>query len=311
MCMRHSWALFRQRLAFSLLGLASAVVAPAQSSAPDTPATLEAVTVTGHPVPGENKIIGSYQQPEWTARRRFVLTRVYVQPDGQAEVELDYDFAHAADGTRTHLFHQEIELGLPHRFQVDLENTYQDFREGDPGTGSWHHDSAGVELHYAFADWGKLPLNPAVAVGWKFNSGAADAGELQLLLGDELSPRWHWGANVFYEQQVGGDRYREQAVSAGLSYSAVNEKLNLGAELKYGEESTQGPGSYRRRPLTVGPSVQWRPVDQVHLDLVPMWGLNKGAPKWEIFLFFGFEFGDGADDGDDKPKVEPASLRGR
>ena len=293
------------------LALVTGSMGLAETPHPDAPATLEGVTVTGHPVPGENKMMGSYQQPEWTARRRFVLTPVYVQPDGQAEVELGFETAHAADGTRTRLFNQEIELGLPWRFQINLENTYQNFREGEPGEGPWHHDGAAVNVRYALADWGKFPLNPAVAVGWKFNSGAADAAEFQLLLGDELSPRWHWGANLFLEQQTGGDRYREQAVSAGLSYSLVNEKLNLGAEMKYGEESAQGTNSYRRRPLTLGPSVQWRPVDQIHLDLVPMWGLNQGAAKWEVFLFFGFEFGDGADDGDDKPKVEPASLRAR
>jgi hypothetical protein len=30
-----------------------------------------------------------------------------------------------------------------------------------------------------------------------------------------------------------------------------------------------------------------------------------------VFVFFGFEFGDGSDDGDEHSKVEPASLRGR
>ena len=62
--------------------------------------------------------------------------------------------------------------------------------------------------------------------------------------------------------------------------------------------------------FTLGPSVQWRPSDRTHFDIVPMWGTTKAANRFEVFVFFGFEFGDGSDDGDDK-KVEPASLRGR
>jgi len=42
-----------------------------------------------------------------------------------------------------------------------------------------------------------------------------------------------------------------------------------------------------------------------------MWGATGAAARLEVFVFFRFEFGDGSDDGDDKKKVEPASLRGR
>jgi hypothetical protein len=31
-----------------------------------------------------------------------------------------------------------------------------------------------------------------------------DVYELKLLLGEELAPRWHWGFNGVYEQEVGG-----------------------------------------------------------------------------------------------------------
>ena len=293
-----------------LLGLAGAARAQTQSTPSGSTTRLEPVKVVGANVPGEVKAMGGYLQPEWTARRRFVTTRVYVQPEGQAEVELGYDFARDPGGFNTQLFRQEIEYGLPHRFQVDLENTFQDFREGEEGTGAWHHDSTAVELRYALADWGKIPLNPTVAVAWKLNDKAADAAEGQLLFGAELSPQWHWGVNFLYEQQVGDDRFREKSVSAGISYSVINEKLNLGVETKYAIESDRDTRGHPERRWLIGPSLQWRPSDETHFDIVPMWGATEAAPKWEVFIFFGFEFGDGADDGDHR-KVEPASLRGR
>jgi len=278
----------------------------------NAPATqLDKLTVSTPPVPGENQAMGGYLQPEWTARRRFITTRVYVQPEGQAEVEVGYDSAQPADGPRTQLLRQEFELGLPHRFQVDLENTFQDFKEGGTDARSWHHDSTAVELRYALADWGKLPLNPTVSFAWKANTGAADAYEAQLLLGTEFTPRWHWGLNFIHEEQVGDDRHREQSVSQGISYSLLNEKLNVGAEMRYSEESDFDTRGHPERRLAIGPSFQWRPSDRTHLDLVPMWGTTREAAHWEVFLFFGFEFGAGSDDGDDHPRVEPASLRGR
>jgi len=47
------------------------------------------VTVEGERVPElfEEQRIGSYQQPRWTATRRFPTTRVYVVPEGKVEFE--------------------------------------------------------------------------------------------------------------------------------------------------------------------------------------------------------------------------------
>lgn len=293
-----------------VLGLGQATLALAQTAPAENVTKLDPLTVKGQPVPGENKAMGGYHQPEWTARRRFVATRVYVQPEGQAEVELGYDTTRDEDGLRTRLFRQEIELGLPHRFQVDLENTLQNFREGEPGTGAWHRDSTAVELRYALADWDKIPLNPTVSLAWKANAKAADALEGQLLLGAEISPQWHWGVNFLFENQVGDDRRRERAVSGAIGYTLINEKLGIGLETRYWEESDKDSRAHPERRWAIGPSLQWRPTDETHIDLVPMWGATKAAPHLEVFIFFGFEFGPGADDGDRK-KVEPASLRGR
>jgi hypothetical protein len=276
----------------------------------EVPTRMEPVTVTGAAFSGENTPLGDYQQPEWTARRRFVTTRVYVQPAWQVEMELGYDFTQPADGPRTRLFQQEIEIGLPHRFQLDVENVSQDFKEGGTDERVWHHESNSVELRYAFADWGKIPLNPTANVEWKFNSGAADAYEFQLLLGEDLSPRWHWGMNFFFEQQIGDDQVREKAVSQAFGYSLIEGKLSIGAEMKYSEESDKDSRGSPERRFAIGPSVQWRPTPRTHVDLVPLWGTTEAAARWEVFLFFGFEFGSGSERGDAE-RLNPASLRGK
>ena len=108
-----------------------------------------------------------------------------------------------------------------------------------------------------------------------------------------------------------GGRRRESTVGSGLSFSVINETLSVGLEGRLSRITDQLDG----RPQihrSLGPSVQWRPVDQVHLDLAPLWSNGRGAPRRELLVFIGFEFGDGADDGDEaRQKAEPAGTRRR
>jgi hypothetical protein len=269
---------------------------------------LPEVSVVGTNVLREDQLMGANQQPEWTARRRFVTTRVYVQPPWQVETELGYDGSFGRVGKPLHLFQQEIEVGLPYRFQLDVENVVDNFKEGDDAGRKWHHDSNSVELRYALAEWGRIPLNPTVNAEWKFNDGAADAFEFQLLLGEEFSERLHWGLNLFYENQIGDDRIREFAVSQALSYTLIDEKLSGGIEMKFSSESDKDSRADPENKYQVGPSIQWRPTRRTHFDVVPLFGVGPHAPQAELFVFFGIEFGPGSKDAEG---VVPASLRGK
>src|SRR4051812_21568134 len=77
----------RRRFRVVILLLAGVSVAgplPAQAA----PATqLPSIAVVSGPVPGENKMVGTYAQPEWSARRPFPGVSVYVQPAAQIEFE--------------------------------------------------------------------------------------------------------------------------------------------------------------------------------------------------------------------------------
>src|SRR3954468_17727421 len=58
---------------------------PAEDAAGGDPTPQTVVTDT---VPGaDDQPVGSYHQPEWTARRRFPTTRVYVIPAGTVAAE--------------------------------------------------------------------------------------------------------------------------------------------------------------------------------------------------------------------------------
>ena len=202
-----------------------------------------------------------------------------------------------------HLFQSELEVGLPYRFQLDV---YENITS--PSGGSTKHAGNQVELRYAFAEWGKIPLNPAIYGEWKFNRNDPDAYEVKLLLGEQIAPRWHWGANLFYEQEVGGGRESEMGFAQGISYTLKDEKLSVGVEMNLERASGPNLDGVPATEFLIGPSVQWRPMSRMHLDLVPLFGTTDDSPRVEAFVVFGFDF--------NKPSAkndgyQPSSTRAR
>jgi hypothetical protein len=255
-------------------------------------------------IPDEEQLVGDNQQPEWTTQRRFATTRIYVIEPGQVEFEQWWKSKFLRGGGTDHLFQSELEVGLPYRFQLDL---YENLEHASGG--SLKHQGNQVELRYAFADWGKIPLNPAIYGEWKFNDHAPDAYEVKLLLGDQIAPRWHWGINLFYEQEVGGGRESEMGLAQGLSYSLVDEKLSAGIEMNVERSSGPNLDGVPGTEVLLGPSVQWRPLSRMHLDIVPLIGVTHDSPRVEAFVVFGFDFWKPASDSN--KGYNPASTRTR
>src|SRR5919202_156648 len=141
-------------------------------------AEVTAVEVTGT-APGDlrqDTPVGPYNQPEWTTKRAFGASRVYVRPPGTLSFD-HFWTPEFKDGTAEHAFREEVEIGLPYRLQLDL---YQNWgiEEGDA-----FYKGSSIELRYALANWGKIPLNPTLYGEWNFDDDAADKWELKLLLG--------------------------------------------------------------------------------------------------------------------------------
>jgi hypothetical protein len=246
---------------------------------------LPGVTVPGGDL-GEAERVGANQQPEWTTERRFATTRVYVIEPGQVQFEQWWKAKYLRGGGQDHLSQSEVEFGFNPRLQLDL---YENMEKPD-GQG-WQHKGNQVEMRYAFAEWGKIPLNPTIYGEWKINKREPDAFELKLLLGQELSQRCHWGMNVAYEQETGGGRESEFAFSQAVSYMIRDKVLSVGLEMNI--ERASGPNLHGRPGVEVllGPSVQWRPSPRLHLDLVPLIGLTNDSPRVETYLIFGYDFG--------------------
>lgn len=228
-------------------------------------------------------------RPNWTSHRRFGTTRVYIQ---KAPWEIGFEqwwrVRDKRDDTVEHKFQEEIEIGLPYRMQLDI---YLDwFADGD--SRARYNDTA-FELRYALADWGKIPLNPALYAEYKVVDPAngPDVYEFKLLLGEQLAPRFHWGLNAVFENEMGGERTREWQVSQGVSFTVIDEVFSVGLEMKWTHETTEFSRGEPEQGFLLGPSIQWCPTRNSHVDLVSLWGTNRDAPNLEAYVIFGIDLG--------------------
>lgn len=286
------------------LSLATACLSLAPLSAAEQ-GTLPTVTASA-PVSSlaEEANLGTYQQPEWTGSRRFTTTRVFVQKDPwEAGVEQWWRVRHYRDGTTKHLFESEFEIGLPNRMQLDI---YGDWvNEG----GRSSFEDVAFEIRWALADWGVLPLNPTLYGEYKLvdSEHGSDVYEVKLLLGDDLAKGLHWGLNLVYESEIGGERAREYAVTQGVSYTIIDQVLSAGMEMQFKYENIAGERNNGEHKFQVGPSIQWRPTKHTHLDLVGLFGCTSDSPRFEGFIVFGYDFGGGGEPVKSDSRYAPVS----
>ncbi len=248
---------------------------------------------------GEDAPAGAYKAPEWTGERRFPTTRVYLQ-QGPGDVGFEQWVRHRSfrDGTAETRFQEEVEIGLPYRFQLDLYETWKvdEHRRAN-------QDEYSAEVRWAFADWGHIPLNPTLYFEYATVNRGANTAEGKLLLGTDITPRLHWGFNLIDEQELSHAKNTALGFSQGFSYTLIDEKLSAGIEMEYEHDKASGsPGENR---FLIGPSLQARPAPWCHIDLVPLFGVTHDAPGVEAYLIFGIDFGPG------KNHYAPVSLRGQ
>jgi hypothetical protein len=77
-----------------------------------------------HDVASESELVGPANQPEWTTRRIFAETDVYVIPTGEIEFNQFYISSHSRHEKPENLCETELEMGLPWRTQFDVEMNY-------------------------------------------------------------------------------------------------------------------------------------------------------------------------------------------
>jgi hypothetical protein len=194
-------------------------------------AASQQIEVTAEPLPS------AYGAPTSFSQSRFSpLTNAYVLPPGAIYASLIYEDDVVHFRSPDHHWTQEVEIGLPYRFNIAFENNVQHF-DGDTQDASFS-----IEARYAFADWDKIPLNPTIFAEYKFGLGnilhdegaptparkfgpggfdkgedTPDAYEFRLLLSEDFFDRIEWALNAFFEQELApGDRGREWGIAQSL-----------------------------------------------------------------------------------------------
>jgi hypothetical protein len=238
----------------------------------------------------EERRIGSNEQPEWTTERPFSTVRAYVTAPGQIEVEQWYKLQNPRGSAPNHYWQTEFGMGFEGGWQADIYINYG--REPD---GPTKYRGVQYEVRKALAKWGVIPLNPTLYAEYKENYRDVDAVELKVLLAEEIARGWHWAGNLIWERQSGGDQETELGVSMGVMHTLIDSKFSAGMEAKFERVTGKGfRGDDAVHEFLLGPSFQWRPTENMHVNFTPLFGLtssDRKDPRTEIYLVIGYDFG--------------------
>jgi hypothetical protein len=263
--------------------------------------------VTEHVTIEAEELTSAYGAPPDLSRGRIsTLTKSYVLPPLNFEVETIYNADVSRHGPPRHLFTQEIELGLPGRVTVGIANQLERF-DGDGGEHTF-----GIEARYALANWNKIPLNPTLSAEYKFGFGGTsptrdvpDTVDFGLIMSQDFRHMVEWALNVFVDQEVNGTRALDWGFAQSIEVPVLlpEEQLEIGLEMQY-RHADKGENA---RGLVIGPTIGWRPTKNVRIDLSPLFGCTDNSPRTQIFVVATWFFG--------KPEAgeteTPASTRGR
>jgi len=243
--------------------------------------------------------------PDLSHGRISTLTKSYVLSPFSFELESGYEGDIFRHGLPVHLFRQEIEMGLPARFTVGVQNQVEHF------AGDTSERSFTLEARYALADWNKLSLNPTISVEYRFglDNAVQDSGEFALLISHDFPHLVEWAMNIFVDGEF-GDR---GSTSAGFAQSVEvpvllpEEKLEVGLEMQYRSGGETIEPDRTIKGLVIGPTLAWRPTKSVRFDLSPLFGCSDHTAALQMFAVFSFSFGGSAE----KETEIPLSARGR
>jgi len=288
-----------------------------------------AIVVQGDELPS------AYGAPGSFSRSRFsTLTNAYVLPPGGVFAGLIYQAdLNEHERTDTH-FTQEIEVGLPHRFGVAIENDVEHF------SNQTVNSSFSIEGRWALADWGKIPLNPTLFAEYKFGTGhilheegpeeemvddedltpeeeeemeqeeearmheeRPDAYEFRLLLSEEIAKNVEWSFNAFLENETSGDRGREWGFAQSIQVPVLlpRERLKVGLEMQYKNFTVKDTRGDPTHSFVIGPSLAFKPTANMRFDLAPLAGVTEDSPDLQVFAIFSYVFGGGGEAGGEAP----------
>ena len=291
-----------------------------------------------------DELPSAYGAPGGMSRSRFSpLTNAYVLPPGGVFAGLIYQGDFPTHGPTDHFFTQEVEVGLPYRFGLAIENEVE-FAKGDSSNRAFS-----IEGRWALADWDKIPLNPTLFAEYKFGTGKIlheempgeemmmdeegggeepppdeeemmrekgggpdqpEAYEVRLLLSEEIAKDVEWSFNAFLENETSGDRGREwgfaQAIETPLFLP--HERFKAGIEMQYKNFTVKDTRGDPVHSFVIGPTFAFKPTARMRFDLSPLFGVTKDSPDVQVFAIFSYVFGGG---GGEAGAEAPASTRNR
>ena len=278
-------------------------------------ATTEQPVVVTAPEPPSayEEVPSAYGAPPEFSRSRFSnAVNAYVLPPWAFFFGELYEGQGFRHGPPDHLFTQEIEMGLPYRFNIAAETQFERFN------GGGGDQTVSLEARWALADWNKIPLNPTIFAEYKFGVGTIrheevpppaaggeeeeeeggppkvpDAYEVRLLLAQEFFQRVEWAMNWFFEKENTGDRGREWGFSQAAMTPVLlpNERLKLGIEMQYRNVTTKDTRGDAVNSFVLGPTMAWKPSAHTRLDISPLFGCTHDSPVADVFAAFSWAFG--------------------
>ena len=271
-----------------------------------TATTEQPVVVTAEEVPS------AYGAPPGMSRSRFSnAVNAYVLPPWSFFFGELYEGQGFRHGPPDHLFTQEIEMGLPYRFNVAAETELERFN------GGGGVQTVSLEARWALADWNKIPLNPTLFAEYKFGVGTIrheevppppggggeeeesgppkvpDAYEVRLLLAQDFGEHVEWAMNWFFEKENTGDRGREWGFSQAAMTPVLlpNERLKVGIEMQYKNVTVKDTRGDPLHSFIIGPTLAWKPTRKRALISHRLFGCTAGAPVADVFVAFSWLFG--------------------
>ena len=279
-------AVFRCVLALQIFGpLFTAAAADAQN-AQATDVVVEA-----------EELPSAYGAPPDLSRGRIsTLTKSYVLPPFSFELETIYEGDLFRHGPPRHLFTQEVEMGLPLRFDAAIQNQLERL-------SGRANDRISLAGRYALADWNKIPLNPTISAEYKFgigetshDGGVPDAVEFGLILSHDFRQMVEWAMNWSIEQEVNGSRSTDWGFAQSVEVPVLlpEEQLEIGLEMQYRHAEDTISRADQPRGFVIGPTLAWRPTKSARVDVSPLFGCTSDSPRVQIFAVFSLSFGKSA-----------------
>jgi hypothetical protein len=247
---------------------------------------------------------GEYAQPAWAERSRMSATtsayvlspfEVFAGTIWEADVRRHVDLAHELT--------QEIDLGLPNRFELGLENEIGIFADNA------YETSVTAEARYAFANWNAISLNPAISAEYIFGTGKSvrfandeshrhsdrlnrqpDAVALRLLLAQNFGDHVGYGCDFAIKQNVGHDSGREFEIRQAITHGIMKGTFEAGAQMRFAHNTPQF-NRHQQNDLALGPSLGWKATRQFRLEFAPLVGCTHESPRLASVLLVSYEFG--------------------